>query len=417
MRVRSLESMAAIVLVVITCAVASAEDNNSKDWNQWRGPNRDGQIAKTEWPGSLEKGSLDQSWKVKLGPSYSGPIIAGDWVFTTETKDKKSEVVRAFDRKTGKQVWEKDWAGAMKVPFFAAANGSWIRSTPVYSDGKLYVAGIKDVIVCLDAMTGNVDWKLDFVKRTGSKVPSFGCASSPMVHGKFLYMQGGGAVYKIDKKSGKIVWSSSKNQAGMMSDGAFSSPIVATLGGVEQVVVQTREKLVGINIETGSELWGKPIPSFRGMNILTPTIIGDTIFTSNYRGKSYLYEVKKSGGKFSITEKWNNRLSAYMSSGVVIEGHMYLHLQNQRFACIDLKDGAIKWRSSPFGKYWSIIANGNQMLALDQTGDLLLINANPEKFEVVSKRKVANDSWAHLGIVGDQVFVRDLNGLYVYLWK
>ena len=35
----------------------------------------------------------------------------------------------------------------MTVPFFAKANGDWIRSTPAYDDGRLYVAGMKDVFI------------------------------------------------------------------------------------------------------------------------------------------------------------------------------------------------------------------------------------------------------------------------------
>ena len=38
----------------------------------------------------------------------------------------------------------------MKVPFFARKNGSWVRSTPIYSKGTLYVGGIRDVLRAID---------------------------------------------------------------------------------------------------------------------------------------------------------------------------------------------------------------------------------------------------------------------------
>ena len=62
----------------------------------------------------------------------------------------------AIDRATGQEVWRASWPGAMSVPFFAAANGSWIRATPALHDGRLYVAGMKDVLVCLEAATGAI---------------------------------------------------------------------------------------------------------------------------------------------------------------------------------------------------------------------------------------------------------------------
>jgi hypothetical protein len=126
---------AIIVLFVGTLVVSSvAECIAEGEWTQWRGPNRDGQVAGAEWPGKLE-GSLKEMWSVDLGPSYSGPIVRGDLVFTTETVDEKFERVTAFNRyNAGEKVWEYQWEGAMKVPFFARANGSWIRATPALDE-------------------------------------------------------------------------------------------------------------------------------------------------------------------------------------------------------------------------------------------------------------------------------------------
>jgi hypothetical protein len=64
-----------------------------------------------------------------------------------------------------------------------------------------------------------------------------------------------------------------------------------------------------------------------------------------------------------------------------------------------------------------MVANGSRILALDERGDLLLINANPDRFDLLDSRKVAENSWAHLAVVGDQVFVRELNAMTVYRWK
>ena len=96
-------------------------------------------VQAATWPGSLDESSLVKKWSIPMGPSYSGPIIVGDSVFVTETKDKKYEIVHALDRETGKKQWSTKWEGAIKVPFFARANGDWIRSTPAYDNGRLYV--------------------------------------------------------------------------------------------------------------------------------------------------------------------------------------------------------------------------------------------------------------------------------------
>lgn len=152
-----------------------------------------------------------------------------------------------------------------------------------------------------------------------------------------------------------------------MNGSAFSSPYMSTIGGQKQLLVQTREKLAGLNPENGEVLWSKVVPSFRGMNIFTPIVIGDTIFTSTYQNKSWLYKISKNDSIFTVNDVWENKLQGYMSTPVVINGFAYMHLQNQRFACVDLSNGETKWTSpKSFGKYWSLIAYKNKILALDQ---------------------------------------------------
>ncbi|MGB0143984.1 MAG: pyrrolo-quinoline quinone, partial [Akkermansiaceae bacterium] len=70
--------------------------------------------------------------------------MSGDRVFTVETKSKQDEIVRAFSRKDGKQLWEASWPGSMRVPFYAAKNGSWVRSTPATDGKSLFVGGMRD---------------------------------------------------------------------------------------------------------------------------------------------------------------------------------------------------------------------------------------------------------------------------------
>ena len=154
------------------------------------------------------------------------------------------------------------------------------------------------------------------------------------------------------------------------------------------------------------------------MNILTPVVVGDTVFTSSYQNKSWLFKISREKDLYSVTEEWSNNAQGYMSTPVVIDGHAYLHLQSQRFTCIDLKTGKRTWTSRAFGKYCSLVAQGDRILALDQRGDLLLLKANPKKFELLDQKKVSDeDSWAHLAVFGNELYVRQLNALAAYRWE
>lgn len=406
-------------LALLACSgvqMVCGETTVDNTWPQWRGPSRDSQVKNQTWPEKLSAEHLTESWQVALGPSYSGPIVAEDRVFVTETIDKQYECVRALDRATGKQLWERRWEGAMTVPFFAASNGSWIRSTPAFDGRRLYVAGIRDVLVCLEGQTGEVVWQVDFVASTGAELPSFGCVCSPLVSGEHVYVQAGGGLVKLDKATGKIVWRSLTDGGGM-NGSAFSSPVLATIGGLPQLVVQTRTRLVGVDLDSGNEIWGYDIPAFRGMNILTPMVIGETIFTSSYGGKAWLISIKRNGDQWQAVEMWSNKSQGYMSSPVVVDQHIYLHLKNQRFTCIHAGTGQERWTTQPFGKYWSMVANGDKLLALDQKGELLLLQAAPEEFRMSDRRNVGGESWAHLAVAGSQVFVRTLDSIKSLQWK
>ncbi|WDI44612.1 PQQ-binding-like beta-propeller repeat protein [Bremerella sp. P1] len=412
----SILKISPVVLLALASQSSLFGQDGSSDWNQWRGPNRDGKVQGPQWPGSLDEETLQQAWRVELPPSYSGPVVSDSTVFVTGTEDSKYEVAYALDRKSGEVLWEARWEGAMTVPFFAAANGSWIRATPAFDGESLFVAGIRDVLVSLNAKTGKEQWRVDFVEQLKTPLPSFGFASSPLLDGNYLYVQAGASFIKLNKSNGEIVWRTLVDAGGMFGS-AFSSPSVATIAGKRQLLVQTRQKLVGVDPENGDVLWEHEVPSFRGMNIQTPVTFGDSVFTSSYKNKSWLYEVTQEDGKFSCTEKWENNAAGYMSSPVVIDGHVYMHLQNQRFACIDLKTGERKWTSKPYGKYCSLIAQQDRILALDERGSLLLLKANPEEFELLEERKVSEDeAWAHIAVSGEDVIIRELNAVSLFHW-
>ncbi len=406
------------VLLGVFALTAMASAGERSEWTQWRGNSRTcTATAPGPWPEKLQPENLKELYRVPLGPSYSGPIVTKDQVFVTETVDKKNEVTRALARDTGKELWKVEWPGSMTVPFFAASNGSWIRATPVYSEGRLFVPGIEDVLVALDGASGKELWRADFKQMFETKGQTFGFVCSPLIDGGFLFVQTSGGLVKLNCATGEMAWRSLDESGGMMG-GAFSSPMLGELVGVKQLVVQTRAKLCGVDPENGKELWSVAIPSFRDMNILTPTLLGDRIFTSSYGGGALMYEVTKADTGLAVNEVWKNTTEAYMSSPVVIEGKIYLHLRNQRFCCLDPANGESLWRTTPFGKYWSMAVNGTRVLALDEVGDLILFDANPAEYKELDRFHVSDTStWAHLAVVDGQVFVRALDELVVYEWK
>ena len=125
------------------------------------------------------------------------------------------------------------------------------------------------------------------------------------------------------------------------------------------------------------------------------------------------------GDKLTAKRTWDITPTMYMSTPVLVGDQLYGQLENNRITCLDAKTGVEReWTTDQsFGEYWSMVTRGDRILALDQKGELFLIRANPAKFDLLDRRKISEvDTWAHLAVCGDEVYVRDLKGLTVYRW-
>jgi outer membrane protein assembly factor BamB len=400
---------------------ARAQEGNPAGWNQWRGPARNGHVAGSGWPESLQEKHLLVSWRVALGAGYSGPIVAADRVFALETVDKKTERVRAFDRANGRELWKTDWQGGTSVRLPAWRHGSWVKSTPSFDGERIYAAGLSEVLVCLDAANGAVLWSVDFPKEFKTPVPGFGCVSSPLVVGAFVYMQAANSFVKLDKQTGKVVWRTlvADKVRILTDDGAESSPLFAVIQNQPQVVVQARAGLHGVDPESGTVLWTQPTSAFMDNDILTPVVAGDYIFTACQKGGLSLYYIRRDERGLTAQVAWHqSKPSGYMSSPVVVANHAYMHLENNRFACIELRTGTAVYTSPTFGPYWSMAVQGDKILALDGDGELILLRANPAQLELFDRRKISEqDTRGHLAVCDDQIFVREKEGLIAFEWR
>ncbi len=192
-----------------------------------------------------------------------------------------------------------------------------------------------DVVACFDVGTGNERWRIDFNKQHNVELPSFGLVCSPLIDGEYVYVHAGGGIRQIRLADGQLGWIAMKEEGGMMG-GAFSSPIIAELNGQRQLIAATRSAIVGIDLTDGRALWQRPVETFRGMNILTPTLLGNKIFSSSYGGRSEAFQVvSKSANEWSTETLWEGKSEGYMSSPLLIGKYVYLHLKNNRVCCVN----------------------------------------------------------------------------------
>ena len=129
------------VLASIAVPFSLLAGDFKEEWPQWRGMNRDGVYAGGNLPSQFESAGWNLAWTAELKESYSSPVADTGYIYTTESVGGNIERAMAYDRKTGKRIWETSWEAGMKVPFFARSNGSWIRSTPIVHEDRLICHG------------------------------------------------------------------------------------------------------------------------------------------------------------------------------------------------------------------------------------------------------------------------------------
>jgi len=409
----STKSTTGILAIAFAIGIAASTSfAQDATWNQWRGPSRDG-----AWPGELPKSfsTLELVWQKPLQPSYSGPVTDGKFVYTTETVDESFERMSAYELSTGEVKWTAKWDGAITVPPYAMANGAWIKSTPTLAENSLVVLGMRDEVVCLEPATGEIRWQADLAERFDARRPPFGGVCSPLIDDGALYVMAGGATVKLSLVDGSTIWKTLADEGD--EDDALSSPIIETIAGERQLVVQTRTRLCGVALKDGSLLWSKRIEAYRNMNILTPIVFGNRIFTAAQRGKSQCFAITKADGRWSCEEVWNQKTQAYMSSPVADGKTIFMHASSERLMAMDTETGGILWTGRPMGKYQSLLRNEEIMLILNNEGELLAVEPKRDAMTIVDKKKVADDSWSHLGVFDGGLLVRDLKALKVFRYE
>ena len=151
-----------IVFVVITAMLAMT--GHAFQWQQWRGPTRDGIVpaanVPARWP---EKPTL--KWKQPAGEGYSSPVVDGGRIFVHSRQDPQ-EVVTAFDLESGKQLWRATYAAAFTKNQYATQMAKGPFSTPLVAGGRIYTLGVTAVLSAFDAATGALKWRKDFSKRS-----------------------------------------------------------------------------------------------------------------------------------------------------------------------------------------------------------------------------------------------------------
>ena len=406
------------LLLVFVVGGMVLQTSPAQDWPQWRGPHRDGVLTGFSeprvWPEKLKP-----LWKVVVGVGHSSPVVAGGRVYL-HSRQEEQEIVSCLDLSSGRLIWKDSYPVPYTMNPAATGHGKGPKSTPVVSEGRLYAFGITGVLSCFDTNTGRLIWRKEFSKEFKETSPLFGVSMSPLVDGGLVIVNVGGhdqgALSAFDALTGGLKWSCKGDGPGQ------ASPIIADFGGVRQVVTQTQNHLIGVDVSNGKLLWSIPFTTEYDQNIVTPVVHGQTLIYSGVFQDTAAIKVINKGNVWTTEKVWTNpAVSMYMNSPV-ISGDLlfgFSHRNKGQFFCLDVGTGTTLWTSE--GRYGenAAIVNAPQVLFL-LTNDAQLIVAakNARKFDPIRRYTVAESpTWAHPVVVGDRVLIKDLSTLALLSFK
>ena len=394
-------------------AVANANESNPSSaaapprlrrsyWTNYRGPARDGRYdeapIRTNWPAE----GLPLLWKQAIGGGYASFVVAEGVAYTIEQR-RHQEIVAAYDVETGRELWTH---GA-DAEFRESMGGDGPRATPTWEGGRLYALGAEGDLRCFDAKTGKLNWSKNILTDNGAENLQWGVSGSPLiVDDKVVVLPGGRSgksVAAYNKLTGAPVWKSLNDTQ------AYVSPMLVTLAGKRQILVETANRVVGLAPEDGALLWETSWNTDMGINVSQPIVIdANRVFLSSGYGKgAALVEITGSGDGLSARKIWeNSSMKNKFNSSVLHEGNVY-GLDEGILTCVDAKTGERRWKGGRYGYGQLILASGHLVVITD-TGELVLVKAAPDKHTEVAKfPAIEGKTWNYPAIADGRLLVRN----------
>ncbi len=398
--------MKILILLLITFSFInlSAQDNI-----QWRGTDRTGIYKETGLLKSWPAEGPQLLWHNDgLGEGHSSVAIANNKIYATGLVDGKGQLF-VFDL-NGKLLNKKAYGPEWDTNY----NGT--RGTATINDGKIYVYSGKGGLICFDENSLNVIWEKNVIDEFQGSNIRWGVNESPLVVDEKIIITPGGKennVMALNKNTGDAVWSC----IGEGDIPAYCSPLYLSDQQVPQIVTMTSEHILGIDAATGKMLWSFPYNNQRNIHPNTPVYSDNMLLCVFGYGKGSIMLRLTDGGR-KVEQAWENKEFDSKTGGAVkIGDYAYGSGDNNKYwFCVDWKTGKTMYKENVIA-VGAVIANDNMLYCYSDKGEMALVKATPEKFDLVSKYSVTlgtEQHWAHPVIYKGVLYVRHGNTLMAY---
>jgi outer membrane protein assembly factor BamB len=377
------------------------------DWYRWRGPDLNGISTETGWSAAWPAGGPKKLWEAQVGIGFASFSVSDGRVFTTGHANKK-DTVYCFDAATGKELWKYSFSHPLGDKYYEGGTSA----TPTVDGKVVYSLSKQGHLFCFDIATGKIVWANNLAEDHGAKVPEWGFASSPVVVSNLLLLNAGTAGLALNKNTGHPVWNNGKEAAG------YASAVPFVADGQRRVAIFGAKALYALDLASGKKLWEYPWKTSYDVNAADPIFIGNRVFLSSSYGKGCGLVEFKGGQAMKVYE--NKYMRNHFNSCVLIGDHLYGTTgesgQASYLMCLDLKTGQPKWQEKSVG-LGALMAADGKLIVQGETGELLIVKAQPEKFEALARAKVLTSKrcWTTPVLSQGRIYCRSSEGQVVCL--
>ncbi len=359
-------------------------------------------------------------WKQPIGAGWSAFAVVGDYAVTQEQRGG-DELVVCYRVADGDVVWtHADRARHDPSTMGGGLGGIGPRATPTIHETRVYTMGATGIVNCLDARTGEVAWSHNLAEDFEIAPLLWANAGSPLVvpdtnlvivNGGKANTANGHSLLAFDRDTGELVW-----QGGPQVT-SYASPVYAVLAGEPQVIQVNESTVGGYRVSDGTALWQFEQPGSSSGNASCsqpiPLMDDRVLVSKGYGVVRRLVQIRQGDdGKFTADVLWQERvLKTKLSNLVIRDGYAY-GLDHTLLSCIEVDTGKRRWkkrRSKGLG-HGQIILVGDEIFALSETGEGVLIECTPTKYvELASLQMLTTDgiTWNNPAVAGQFLLVRN----------
>jgi outer membrane protein assembly factor BamB len=395
------------------------------DWPQYRGPNHDGisldRINK-QWTGSV----TNPVWRIFVSNGVSSLAVSGGRVFTQNRRlisGLSNEVCMALNATNGMELWATPLDTALYPQGGVGSTDDGPRSTPAVNETSVFVLTSYLKLYRLNVTNGMIVWQKDLRALYGSGFIQYQNCASPLLDGDLIYVNAntnatGYSLMAFRTSDGSVAWRSQNDRL------THSTPVLATIAGVRQLIFATQSGLVSLDPLTGDLLWRVAYPFNYSTSLgVSPVVYEDMVFVCGahaYGMKSVVVQATFTNNTWATTQLWatNNPASHWMTP-VCYKGFLYgpfgiqsFDTPNAQLKCVDMRTGAVKWSADGFGRGATIVVD-DHLLTITEKGELVLNQPDTNRYVHVARffaipnyADFTNKCWNTPAVCDGKVYVR-----------